>query len=278
MKGLQDNSMVRSISWRLGRKLYCWARRELSKKPSLNGEYWLLEQIIINTCISKPVFIDIGAYRGEWSSYAETLLAKRGPNSSGNIYAFEPATDSYAFLSERFKSSKFITCEKLALSDKSCKKNFYTYGKLAGINSLSKTVDAINIEQIYAEQLDDFLARRKIDQVVFVKSDAEGHDLNIILGSIAMFEQGRVEVWQFEYNHRWLSERFQLKDVFNFIVDKPYRLGKLYGDGIEIYDNWHPELERYFEANYVLIRRGSQFERLCKNIRFDCNNVLTQKV
>jgi hypothetical protein len=83
-----------------------------------------------------------------------------------------------------------------------------------------------------------------------------------------------VEVWQFEYNHRWLAEKRCLKDVFKFIADKPYRLGKLYNNGIEIYDKWHPELERFFEANYVLIKRGSKFESLCKPVIFNCNNVL----
>jgi FkbM family methyltransferase len=274
MNKLLNNSVVRSIIWRLGRKLYCWARREVSKKPILNGEYWLLEQIITTTFASKPVFIDIGSYIGEWSSYAETLITMNRSKSSGNVYAFEPSTDSYSFLSERFKLSEVVSVEKLALSDKSGKKDFFIYGKMVGINSLSETVDAVSVEEVYTERLDDFLVRRQIDQVVFIKSDTEGHDLNVILGAANMFEQERVEVWQFEYNHRWITERRFLKDVFEFITDKPYRLGRLYGDGIEIYDKWHPELERFFEANYVLIKRGSQFEILCKSTRFDCTNVI----
>ncbi len=89
-----------------------------------------------------------------------------------------------------------------------------------------------------------------------------------------MFRQGRVDVWQFEYNHRWLAGRAQLRDVFDFIADKPYRLGKLHADGIEVYEQWHPELERFFEANYVLIRHGSVLERVCSRVRFNHRNVL----
>ena len=145
---------------------------------------------------------------------------------------------------------------------------------MVGINSLSEMDDATSIEQIYTQKFDNFLAQRQIEKVVFVKSDAEGHDFNIICGASDMFERGRVEVWQFEYNHRWLAEKRHLKDVFEFIADKPYRLGKLHNNGIEIYDKWHPELERFFEANYVLIKRGSEFESLCKPVSFNCNNVL----
>lgn len=145
---------------------------------------------------------------------------------------------------------------------------------MSGINSLSTNSNAISAEQISCQRLDDFLSQRQIDKVVFVKSDAEGHDFNIICGAANLFQKGLVEVWQFEYNHRWLEERRQLKDVFEFIADKPYCLGKLHNNGIEIYDQWHPELERFFEANYVLVKRGSEFESLCKPIHFNSNNVL----
>lgn len=274
MNALIDNSVARSMIWRLGRKLYSWARRDLPQEPSLNGEYWLLEQITRSSSFLKPVFIDIGSHLGEWSSCAQILLTISHAKSFGHIYAFEPSTALYESLSERFKSSEIVSVEKLALSDKSGIRNLFICDTMGGINSLSETVDAIGIEQIYSQRLDDFLAQRQIEQVVFVKSDAEGHDLNIICGATDLFEQGRVEVWQFEYNHRWLAEKRHLKDVFEFIAEKPYRLGKLYNNGIEIYDNWHPELERFFEANYVLIKRGSEFESLCKTVHFNCNNVL----
>jgi len=274
MNALLDNSAVRSIIWRLGRKLYTWARRDLPRDPSMNGEYWLLEQIANDPSFLKPIFIDIGSHLGNWSSYAEAQIIKGHSNSLGYVYAFEPAIFLHAALSERFKSSEIVSVEKLALSDKSGMRNFFVYGAIAGINSLSKTDAAASIELTYSQRLDDFLSQRQIDKVTFVKSDTEGHDFNVILGATDLFARGCVEVWQFEYNHRWLAEKRHLKDVFEFIADKPYRLGKLYNNGIEIYDEWHPESERFFEANYVLIKRGSKFESLCKPVIFNCNNVL----
>ena len=271
---LLDKTVFRSFIWRMGRRLYTFARRDLSREPSQNGEYWLLEQITQSSSFLKPIFIDIGSHLGDWSSCAQILIMKSQAKTFGHVYAFEPAADSYASLFDRFKSSEIVSVEKLALSDKSGVRNFFICGAKTGINSLSEMSDAIDIEQIYSQRLDDFLVQRQIKQVVFVKSDAEGHDFKIIYGAIDLFKQGRVEVWQFEYNHRWISEKSYLKDVFNFIADKPYRLGKLFKNGIEVYDEWNPELERFFEANYVLIKRGSEFESLCKTVRFNCNNVL----
>lgn len=98
--------------------------------------------------------------------------------------------------------------------------------------------------------------------------------MSVLLGAEQALRAGLIEVWQFEYNHRWVANHSMLKDVFNFIEDKPYRLGKLFGNGIEICDSWHPELERFFEANYVLVRNGTPVTKLCIPMRFDASNVL----
>jgi hypothetical protein len=44
-----------------------------------------------------------------------------------------------------------------------------------------------------------------------------------------------------------------LKDVFDLVRGLPYRVGKLEPRGIEVYEAWHPEIERFFQSNYVLI-------------------------
>jgi len=32
-----------------------------------------------------------------------------------------------------------------------------------------------------------------------------------------------------------------------------YSVGKVTPNGIELYQDWHPELERFFEGNYILL-------------------------
>ena len=127
---------------------------------------------------------------------------------------------------------------------------------------------------VHTLRFDEFMGMERIEQVLLVKSDTEGHDFSVLQGAVETLRAGCVEVWQFEYNHRWIGARAFLKDVFDFILDKPYRLGKLYGNGVEFYDEWHPEMERYFESNYVLIRKGSRIEMLCTHVQFNQKNVL----
>jgi hypothetical protein len=144
---------------------------------------------------------------------------------------------------------------------------------MVGTDSLLR-IDGAAMEHVPALRLDDYLAEERIDQVLFAKSDTEGHDLSVLRGAVETLRHGRVDVWQFEYNHRWIDGGSFLKDVFDFIADKPYQVGKLYGNGIEIYDKWHPELDRFFESNYVLVRKGSRIEKLCTQVYFNYRNVL----
>ena len=44
-----------------------------------------------------------------------------------------------------------------------------------------------------------------------------------------------------------------MADVFEFAKDLPYSLGKITTKGVEVYEEWHPELERFFDGNYLLI-------------------------
>ena len=262
---------IRSLTWRLGRRLYCWARRDVPNNPATNGEYWLIEKLLGESVSSTAILMDIGANIGDWTVQARGILDRLGKH--GLVYAFEPAQSTYTFLSNRFKADDGVKLNKIALSEHTGEADFFVTGELAGTNSLYNSQGAV-AEKVQTQKFDDFLISAGLAMVLFVKSDTEGHDMSVLRGAEKSLRAGSVEVWQFEYNHRWVANHSVLKDVFDFIEDKPYRLGKLYGDGIEIYEKWHPELERFFEANYVLVRNSSPIEKLFTLMNFSANNTL----
>ena len=51
--------------------------------------------------------------------------------------------------------------------------------------------------------------------------------------------------------------------------DLPYRVCKIVPDGIEGYGDWHPELETYVEANFLLVRDDLAASLDVRNGRFD---------
>ena len=249
------------------------ARRDIVNNPEKNGEYWLLQEVLKSN-FSSPIILDIGANKGDWTDYARRLILN-GENSGrggGIVYAFEPTASTYKYLVERFQGSEIVKAFRIALSSHSETKEFFVISEFAGVNTLTKTPGA-SVESVEALTVDDFLKQQNIKGVTLVKSDTEGHDFNVLKGAEQILASGAVEVWQFEYNHRWIEQGCFLKNVFNLIVGKPYILGKLFANGIECYRQWHPELERFIEGNYVLIKKGGPIEKFCKGVDFDSRNV-----
>ena len=74
-----------------------------------------------------------------------------------------------------------------------------------------------------------------------------------MLGAAKTLRAGRFDIIQFEYNSCWIEYRRFLKDAFELAKGLPYTIARVTSSGLEVYENWHPELERFIEANYVLV-------------------------
>jgi hypothetical protein len=55
----------------------------------------------------------------------------------------------------------------------------------------------------------------------------------------------------------WINSRTFLKDVFDIFAPLHYRIGKIINSRVQFYKEWHPELERYFEGNYLIVHNSS---------------------
>ena len=259
---------IRAVLWRLGRRLYTLARFERSNDPRTNGEYWLLRQVAARA-VPEAVFVDVGANVGDWTAEVCTVM----PNSRAyRVYAYEPAEDTFAHVSARFERHGFVRTRRTALSHECGQAAFHVSGRNLGTNSLAPAKGA-TIEIVDSTTLDQIAADEHIQSLLFIKTDTEGHDFSVMRGAAKLLSAGQIMLWQFEYNACWIRDRAFLKDVYDFMSDKPYWIGKLFGDGIEIYERWHPELERYVETNYVLIRKDSTYESLCSFVSFNNANV-----
>lgn len=262
-------SAIRRFLWRLGRRTYCWARNDLTKGPEKNGEYRFLH-LFLSSRQKSVTFVDIGANKGEWALQALAGAKTNGKESS--LHMFEPANDSFLRLQKLFQSPT-IKVNKAALSDTNGTTLLFVRGALSGINSLYAD-DGGDAEDVNTLTLDDYVVQNGVERIDFVKSDTEGHDFCVMQGAKNLLHAGKVTVWQFEYNHRWINARCYLKDVFKFMVDKPYMIGKLSNRGIEIYPEWHHELEHFFETNFVLIHNDCEAIRKIATVsRFGLSNV-----
>ena len=265
---IRNSPVLRKLMWRLGRKMYTYARGDGPNEPSINGEYWLLEQVL-RASSGLQVLLDVGANKGDWTAQALGLV--QTPNEV-HVHAFEPSLATRLMLTSRFRESAAVTVQPYALSETIGEARFYSNEDGAGTNSLSPS-SGLNVEVAKLLTIDRFLQQSAIEIVSMLKIDTEGFDLLVLRGAERALKDGRIDVVQFEYNWRWLINHACLRDVFDLISDKPYVLGKLSSDGIEFYDQWHFELDRFFENNYVLVRNDSDLRLLGSTVQFDESNV-----
>ncbi|MEK7469126.1 MAG: FkbM family methyltransferase [Planctomycetota bacterium] len=248
--------------------MYSFARGEVPNDPNSNGEYWLLKQMLTGAK-SPQVLLDVGANKGDWT--ARALEIGQTPGSL-SIHTFEPSTATRNLLSARFREKSGVRVHSQAMSDRPGERMFYGDKEGAGTNSLDP-LSGPGKESVPVTTLDLFFESEGLAAAAMVKIDTEGFDLLVLKGAANLLRDGRVDVFQFEYNWRWHLNHACLRDVFDLIEGKPYSLGKLVGQQIEFYDNWHFELDRFFENNYVLVREGHPLRGLGLNMKFATSNV-----
>lgn len=253
----------RRISCRLGRSLYMTARHESQNNMIINGEQ-LIQNNIKKLCTKdeKLVIFDVGANIGDWTIYLLDDLLHINRITNIEIHAFEPVNSTFKVLKKNILNHQLGSCvnfNNLALSSENGIDKIYVSGENAGTNSLHR--DGLNQNQqtlsIQKSTAADYCTKLDIKKIHFLKIDTEGHDVEVLKGALPLFKEQKILVCQFEYNFRWVYSQHFLKEVFDLLNDLPYKIGKITNSKIQFYNKWHPELERFFEGNYIIMHNNS---------------------
>jgi FkbM family methyltransferase len=246
------NLIVKNFSVRIGRLIYMYGMSIFKNNPTTNGEYDLIRCILKSSDREQAIVFDVGGNIGEWTDCAIKVSKKQ--NIKLSSYIFEPAQDSYQFLKIKF-SDKNVRIYNRVISDLAGMKNFYINGSLCGTNSLEQKINS-NLIEVQSITLDDFIKINQINRVDFVKCDVEGFDLSVIKGSRNALKNNTIRALQFEYNHRWIANRAYLRDVFDEAAVAGCVVCKIIPKGLIVYESWNGELERFYESNYVLLKKS----------------------
>ncbi len=225
---------------------------------------------------------DIGANQGDWTLSLLDLLAEApSQGRTHRIHLFEPVPATIDRLRASLATADadgLTVVHALAVSDAAGTASIAVMSATGGTNTLhcsSTDIPAggwVGVEKI---TLVDFWRQHGIERMQLAKSDTEGHDISVLRGARELLAAERIDVFQFEYNHRWIFSRHYLKDAFELVAGLPYRIARIMPTHIEILPSWHPELERFFEANYILIREDALDWFDVRWGRFDASNTLT---
>lgn len=269
----------RRMLWRTGRALYMQARAETSGGIQNDGEQ-SIQRDFLQACATRslsPVVFDVGANVGDWTGSLLEIGQGNGGGRKLEVHCFEPVPATHSVLANRFGGQLpgvQVTLVQKACSSEEGVMEMYVVADGAGTNSLyrdSMSRDGRKI-QIETTTVDSYCAANNVDIVHFLKCDTEGHDVEVMHGAARMFREQKIMAFQFEYNHRWVSSRHFLIDVFEFAEGLPYSIGKITTEGVEIYDAWHPELERFFDGNYLLIHNSALAWYKTRRGSFDSSN------
>lgn len=270
------NPLLRRFAWRLGRRLYCWARGEGRNHMEGNGELALQDWLLSLRLPGTLCCLDIGANIGDWSA---SLVAKSQVREQAlTIHAFEATPATHGVLEQRFSRSTYpqVHAHNLAMSSEPGSVLIHVLGPSLGRNSLFRPMgsEATTPVSVQATSIDAFMEEQDIPLLHMVKCDTEGHDPLVLKGATKALSNGRILLFQFEYNERWIQANSHLWNVFAFMESLPYQLGRLGPTGIEWIEAWHPELDRFFEANYVLAHDSVVAQLPGQHSHFDCYNTL----
>ncbi|WP_198032905.1 FkbM family methyltransferase [Mesorhizobium sp. L48C026A00] len=281
-KAVVSSSPVRRLLWRASRWLYCVARGEQGNNDMrFNGEYYLQARVVDAARPEQELTIfDVGANRGEWTVALLKDVKKRRPDIRNlKVHAFEPTTTTRVFLTDRLVAEGFsgqVEVAGAAASDRSGNLRMAVMSPTGGTNSLvfDKTMEtaALGFIEVPLVTLDQYCLDRGIRHIQMAKCDTEGNDLNVMRGASRLLSAGAIDVFQFEYNHCWVRAGAFLKDVFELSDGLPYRVGRIMPDHVELFDSWHPELERFYQSNYVLVKETALSWFEARSGTFDQSN------
>lgn len=274
----------RTNLFRLGRWAYMAARNDVTDRISENGEKWVQSCVLKACCDNNSghiVVFDIGANIGDWLRSLLDVAERLGCLSQLDAHAFEPVPSTYERLLNMIKTDPRATAvvtkpECFAMSSSRGSASMFVVSDGVGINSLHQDSTAVYTQSIVivTNTVDNYIKENNIKMVHLLKCDTEGHDMEVLRGTQDALRHELICVLQFEYNHRWVFSRNFLKDVFDLVAGLPYAIGKVTPSRVEFYSEWHPELERFFEANFVIVHDAARQWFFHHNMVFDTSNAI----
>jgi FkbM family methyltransferase len=225
--------------------------RNYSIMSPANGEKWLPTLLP-----SRPFVIDIGFFTG---AFTRAVLAER---SEARIVGFDPSKQARKAYQHTWSDEPRVDFEHLALSNDTGSATFFDYDNMC--NSLSprrdRGAEPASEYEVDVTTLDQYLNDRALGETVdLLKIDAEGHDVEVLQGASELLRDSGVGIFMFEFGSAWINSGYYLRDVVEFVDDKPYELFRLFNGFLNSFEyKWSMDSCTQRPAMYV----GVSHERL----------------
>jgi FkbM family methyltransferase len=158
------------------------------------------------------VVLDVGAFRGEWAACAASVFPE------ATIHAFEPSSDSFSL--ETRTHGKRVVLTNGAVSSTVGTQTLSSPNRPMLNSIFQRDLSPLGIEmndedQVDVTTIDAFCVEHEVDQIDFLKIDAEGADLAVLEGATRVLADGKIGAAQFEMSPVCIDSHTFLRDFLN---------------------------------------------------------------
>lgn len=195
------------------------------KTSKVSGEKSFLKEYLESR---NGILIDVGANQGNYSLEAVSV------NQDLKVYAFEPHPITFSFLSRNTSHNPNVIPINKGMSSKDGILKLYDYPGNDGSSHASLFQEVITeihregsavAHEVEVITLDGFLKETGIDEVVLLKIDVEGNELEILRGGRNSIAERRIKAIHFEFNEMNVVSRAFFKDFWKAL--EAYRFYRL---------------------------------------------------
>ncbi len=236
--------------------LLSWSENRDDARMARNGEEWFLGALATDWARAgrtvSRVVIDVGANRGDFTTAVLAAADARGVPV--DVYACEPGPSAVAELAARFAGEPRVTIVQAAVSDFEGTAPLFASSGASELASLVKR-DARTQEvppQVEVTTLAALIASGGIARVDFLKLDIEGAELEALRGLGDRLKPSTIAVILFEYGGTTLDAGHRLRDFFELLTARGYRVAKLFPGWIEV-RSYQPQFDNFYYSNWVAV-------------------------
>ena len=221
-----------------------------------SGEAGVVKRLI-GADLRGLVVLDVGANVGQFLNFAVSRLRDR----LGEIHSFEPAATTFRTLEQNAPKHPGVRLNHLGLSRSAGSAQLYYDKENSGLASLTKRDLSFRNKSFEKEEtvrlttVDAYCAEKGIQRVHWLKLDVEGHELDVLHGTLALFERQAVDLVTFEFGGCNIDTRTYLRDFYRFFEARGMRLHRITPSGyLHPISRYRETEEQFNTVNYVALK------------------------